>query len=98
MKPKKESHIKLKASNSRLTHWVSSREKRLFTYDMLYYEQKGLCAACGKGSRQALHLDHDHKTGKIRGLLCMNCNIALGLVNDDQKILLKLMFYLKRNA
>ena len=40
------------------------------------------------------HIDHDHRTGKVRGLLCSNCNHALGMVHDDPTILRRLMAYL----
>lgn len=67
------------------------------TSDYYHRIQKGKCAACGKGSRRTLNLDHDHKTGIIRGLLCHNCNIALGMVHDNVSTLLKLAFYLKKH-
>jgi hypothetical protein len=41
------------------------------------------------------HVDHDHKTGKVRGLLCHPCNAALGLVRDDPSILRAMIEYLK---
>jgi hypothetical protein len=44
--------------------------------DALKDSQGNLCAICGKADN--LHIDHDHNTGKIRGLLCAKCNIALG--------------------
>ena len=46
-------------------------------YDLLYAKQNGYCAICGKHQSQLrtrLAVDHDHSTGKIRGLLCFSCN------------------------
>ena len=47
--------------------------------------QGGTCAICGtddSGSRE-WHVDHDHVSLKIRGILCSRCNTAIGLMNDD---------------
>jgi hypothetical protein len=46
-------------------------------YNSMLDTQKGLCNICGKPSRTYLGVDHDHKTGKIRGLLCAGCNAKL---------------------
>lgn len=65
--------------------------------------QNGLCAICGeketvinpKSSKvQKLCVDHDHKNGKVRGLLCTACNKALGLLNDDPVKVIKAHDYL----
>ncbi len=47
--------------------------------------------------RCTLELDHDHKTGKFRGMLCRNCNVALGKFKDSPAILEKAIEYLKEN-
>ena len=60
-------------------------------YDALLLEQCGVCAICGqpetiraKGGRVwSLHVDHDHATGKTRGLLCHQCNTGLGYFVDN---------------
>jgi hypothetical protein len=54
-------------------------------YDALVLQQAGTCAICGGADPGApdWQTDHDHKTGKIRGLLCRPCNIAIGLMCDD---------------
>lgn len=57
------------------------------------------CEACGisaKELKKGLHLDHDHKTGKSRGWLCVRCNTALGSVKDSVETLTKLIKYLKK--
>ena len=70
-------------------------------YERMLEEQNGGCYICGKkpeGTR-ALDIDHDHVTGKVRGLLCSNHNRALGLLNDDVLLMLKSVEYLvKANA
>lgn len=58
--------------------------------------QDGLCAMCGgtNSSGKRLAVDHDHKTGKVRGLLCTNCNSALGKFGEDIDRLLEAALYL----
>lgn len=51
------------------------------------------CAACD--STEKLHVDHDHTTGKVRGLLCHGCNIALGMAKDNPRTLRNLASYLE---
>lgn len=70
-------------------------------YDQMLSDQGGVCAICGrpetKISRGALcHLsvDHDHVTGKIRGLLCSACNIGIGAFHDDTEIMARAIRYL----
>ncbi len=62
-------------------------------YQRLLKKQKYQCAICG--GRIKLCVDHDHKTGKVRGLLCNCCNVALGMVRDNSKILREMIKYLK---
>lgn len=60
-------------------------------YDNLWIEQMGLCAICrrkeSKRKNDELVVDHDHNTGRIRGLLCIPCNSGIGLLQDNPKIL-----------
>jgi hypothetical protein len=66
------------------------------TYDELLSLQNNVCAICGGVSvGRSLSVDHCHKTGKIRGLLCQNCNLMLGYAKDKIEILLKATEYLK---
>ena len=73
----------------------------LAEYDVLFESQKGLCAVCGNpelsfNGRRRLAVDHDHVSGKIRGLLCFKCNRAIGGFNDDPSLLTKAANYLCR--
>jgi len=67
---------------------MTKREKNEL-YDILLRRQGGVCAICGcvPGNKK-FAIDHDHKTDKIRGLLCFGCNVAVGFLRDD----LELMF------
>ncbi len=68
-------------------------------FDRLYVEQEGRCAICGKHQsefKRALDVDHDHKTKVIRGLLCSNCNIAIGKLKDNPVFLRKAADYLEK--
>jgi hypothetical protein len=68
-------------------------------YKDMLDSQNGGCYICGKEpeGRRALDIDHDHKTGQVRGLLCSNHNRALGLLNDDIKLMLKAVEYLVKS-
>lgn len=64
-------------------------------YNSLLISQGGVCKSCGSPpSRRNLDIDHDHSTGMIRGLLCSNCNTALGLLKEDPLRIKKLLEYL----
>ena len=70
-------------------------------YNEMLVAQDYKCAGCGtmdttfsKGKRFAV--DHCHETGRVRGLLCGRCNVALGLVNDEVTTLRNLIKYLER--
>jgi hypothetical protein len=64
-------------------------------YEDMLESQGGGCYICGIGPvGRALDIDHDHRTGKVRGLLCSNHNRALGLLGDDPDLLLAAHTYL----
>lgn len=59
-----------------------------------------VCEACGKKGERAgeMHVDHCHDTGAVRGVLCFNCNAALGHVNDSIERLQSLIRYLNQKT
>jgi len=59
-------------------------------------DQEGKCAICFK-IMDAPNVDHCHKTGKVRGLLCSLCNKGIGLFHDDIEKLLQAVEYLNAN-
>jgi len=64
----------------------------------LINKQKNLCAICGKQEKnKALAIDHNHLTGKIRGLLCQKCNRGIGCFNDETFLVQNAYGYLKTN-
>lgn len=66
-------------------------------FNMMHENQKGLCAICNKPElvKANLAVDHDHNTGKVRGLLCSTCNHALGAFGDSVELLHKAIAYLE---
>lgn len=60
----------------------------------LVEEQDGRCAICRRVSKRELSIDHCHRTGPVRGLLCTSCNIGLGLFGDDPERLRAALAYL----
>ena len=69
-------------------------------YDRMLAMQGHKCAVCRQpeivkkyGKVQALAVDHDHKTGKVRALLCQACNVALGALRDDPVLIRALAAY-----
>lgn len=63
-------------------------------YETLVQKQQNRCAICDRTMKPS-HIDHCHKTGKIRGLLCSSCNTALGLLQDSTDILERARDYVK---
>lgn len=98
---RKHSHLKQKFN-------LSSDE-----YEAMFLLQKGLCAICNKPETykgrkskrfpehsvlvKRLSVDHNHLTGKIRALLCHNCNLILGNSKDSIETLLNAISYLKKH-
>jgi len=74
----------------------------LIDYNKMLHAQKEVCAICNQpethkrnGKLKALAVDHDHKTGAIRGLLCSDCNTGIGKLKDDPEVLRSAIRYLE---
>lgn len=69
-------------------------------YDDLLESQDGLCAICKRPPVEGRNLavDHDHSTGVIRGLLCHNCNVAIGNFGESLEIIKAAVVYLERGS
>ena len=67
------------------------------SFDELKKKSGGMCGLCGLPMR-IYNVDHDHKTGKVRGFLCSKCNTGLGLLNDDIKLLQRAIEYIKASG
>lgn len=70
------------------TYGISADE-----FDLLLEKQGGVCAICAGPDPK--HLDHDHATGEIRGILCVNCYHGLGKFFDDVDLLERAVAYLR---
>lgn len=66
-------------------------------YEEMYYAQNGKCLICGKFKRK-LSIDHNHITKIVRGLLCRECNIGLGLFKDNLISLQNAIKYLQNGT
>ena len=66
-------------------------------YDAMLAEQNNGCAICGQSCATGMNLavDHDHATGKVRALLCKNCNTAIGLLGEDTDRMAKAIEYIQ---
>ena len=68
-------------------------------YLQMLSEQNGCCKICNiseEENKSKLHVDHNHKTGKVRGLLCSRCNTAIGKFKEDPEIIKRAIEYIER--
>lgn len=91
---RKENKDAVKCSKLRQSFGITLKE-----YNKILEEQNGLCAICERKcvSGKKLAVDHCHKTGKIRGLLCNACNLGIGKLGDSEESLLKALNYLRKS-
>ena len=79
--------------------YIREREYGLTVEDVdrMLAEQRGRCPICRTPiTSETLDVDHDHATGKVRGLLCGRCNVAIGQLKDDPKVIRSAIRYLTR--
>lgn len=84
---------KISASNRRRRYQISQEE-----FDRIFESQGKRCRGCWSqtpGGRGTWHVDHDAKTGLVRGILCSKCNLAIGLLNHDVWTLINLIDHLE---
>lgn len=88
-----------KARRSRLKYFFGLTMEE---YDAMLEAQGGVCAVCGRPERHIgnhgkvknLAVDHDHESGRVRGLLCQDCNRGIGMLGDDPDRLRAAIAYL----
>ena len=66
-------------------------------WQALLDKQNGLCAICSMDISDKPYVDHSHETGKVRGMLCNNCNRGIGMLQDSPESLQKASNYLLTN-
>lgn len=100
-----ENYYKWKSDPEKKLKWRENQLKVKYgitieEWDEMYTRQEHKCAICSTDvpvGNGLLHVDHCHKSGKIRGLLCHHCNVALGSFKDDIDILRKAIKYLEKH-
>ena len=63
-------------------------------YNQLLESQDDRCAICQGAPTQKMHVDHDHETGEVRGILCLHCNVALGNLKESVELIDRARAYL----
>jgi len=96
---RKKNPDKVKNIDLKRTHGITLEQ-----YQLLLKQQDGVCAICkrpefvlcsGTGKARYLAVDHNHSTGKIRALLCTNCNKAVGHLKDSPELAKACLEYLE---
>ena len=106
----RQNYLDYNRSSKRRKRWFAWKLMHSFGITVERFEellelQAGCCAICHKPPTEAnghrnkhrLHVDHDHETGTVRGLLCNNCNAGLGYFRDSQRSLGAAIKYLQKN-
>lgn len=98
----KENQRKHYTDNKEIYKWRARFNKHGLSKEQIFdliEKQNNKCALCAKPFQSMwgndMHIDHDHETNKIRGILCMPCNVALGMLGDNEEGLSKALSYIK---
>jgi hypothetical protein len=96
---KRENGQKYRAKNReaiRIKSRVARYKIDVLEFERLYDLQDACCAICRTAiDKKGCHIDHDHATGKVRGILCASCNTGIGLFKDSPSVLIQAAEYLK---
>ncbi|WP_306432403.1 endonuclease VII domain-containing protein [Streptomyces sp. A1136] len=82
--------IQGRAGHLKRSHGITEEER-----DLMIAAQGGLCGICQEAPAE--HVDHDHQTGKVRGVLCFSCNAALGQFKDRPDVIRRAAAYVEGN-
>jgi hypothetical protein len=98
-KPRKTRTIKPYDAHNALVRMLKSRYNMSYDdYKKLYDSQDGKCAICKTPkpfrTQKGLYIDHNHETKRVRGLLCTNCNSAIGKFKESEELLKNAIVYL----
>lgn len=99
---KRDNGAKYRSKNQK----AINQKHRVARYNMqadelrkMWLDQEGRCAICGDElSEDAFRIDHNHQTGKVRGLLCISCNTGIGLLQDSPEVLSSAAEYIKKHG
>lgn len=99
LKPKKQTAPHLKRRSWLKQRYGITAER----WDQMILEQSGRCDCCGKDfpcadKKKGPHIDHDHETGMVRGLVCQHCNVAIGWLEGRAHTLEFARQYLARHS
>jgi len=84
--------IKNNRKNKLLRHYSITEQQ----YEDIFTNQTGLCKICGLQDKKRLAVDHCHKTGKVRGLLCNSCNRGIGYLRDNPLLMRNAADYVEK--
>lgn len=96
---KRENGASYRAKNKKAIHMkgrLARYQLSVEIFQALWIAQSGLCAICQRNlAEEKYHIDHDHCTGQVRGLLCVACNTGLGLFQDSPDRIERAASYLR---